>query len=53
MITHNHTTGIGDLIASLKLTEQIITDLLCMFISISKGIPNTFKEDARGFWHLT
>ncbi|MCS5736397.1 hypothetical protein, partial [Herbiconiux daphne] len=37
--------------ASLKLTEQIITDLLCC----SKCFPkeSLLTEARRGFWHLT
>jgi len=36
---------------SLKLTEQINTDLLCLFISFPKESVRT--EVRTGFWHLT
>ena len=59
--------GIGEQSASLKLTEQIITDLLCclmphlerqgLFNIISKGISIAVlarnEPYNRGFWHLT
>jgi hypothetical protein len=45
-------TGIGVSSASLKLTEQIITDLLCCLIFYPKESVHQQKVDA-GFWHLT
>jgi hypothetical protein len=38
--------------ASLKLTEQINTDLLCFVYIYSKGIRLRPKSQT-GFWHLT
>ena len=47
-------TGIGSEAASLKLTEQIITDLLCC-LNVFQRNPTTQPEkvESPGFWHLT
>jgi hypothetical protein len=44
--------GIRANVTSLKLTEQIITDLLCCFNFYPKESVHQLKVDA-GFWHLT
>ncbi|WP_231556547.1 hypothetical protein, partial [Cryobacterium sp. MLB-32] len=57
--------GIGEQDTSLKLTEQIITDLLCLFCVIETTTFNSYSKGIsiavlarnepynRGFWHLT
>jgi hypothetical protein len=50
-------TGIGGPDTSLKLTEQIITDLLCCLNVFQRNLPVHHLLETgskpRGFWHLT